>query len=204
MRATKRQRLVLAGLAALALAYGASRSLRLPERGEESLNEPSIGEQAGAPTEIRMTGPAAVPPRRSVAVASRHRVTEPASSPEWPVMLETASEQPPMDLGELLDADSGETRESIALGVDPINIGPALDANDPLAYEPGTPYVPPSNIGDPLDADDPGTSPMAREDPVSIGPSLDADDPQSWDFHQPAPPAVEIGEILEAGTPNNR
>lgn len=202
----KHERLVLVSLAALAFAYGVSRLLRPSEPGEVSLNVPSVGEQAGAPTEIRITEPATVPPHSpvAVAVASGRRVTEPASSPEWPVILEAASDESPRHLGEPLDAGGDEARESIALAADSINIGAALDADDPLAYQLDTPSESPINIGEPLDAGDPGASPMVGEDASVIGPNLDADDPQGWDFDQPVPPAVEIGEILEAGTPNNR
>jgi hypothetical protein len=76
-------------------------------------------------------------------------VAEPVSSREWRIIVETASGQPPMDLGEPLDAGNGEARGLIALALDPISIGPVLDAeDDPLAYELGAPSRSPINIGE--------------------------------------------------------
>jgi hypothetical protein len=194
----------LASLGALVRGYGVSWSLRLSEPRKGWLSVPSVGEQAGALTEFRMTGPAAVPPRTRVSVASGRWVTAPAPSPEWHVMLETASHEPPMDLGEPLDAGNGEVRDSITLALDPISIGPVLDADDPRVSEMHPPSGTSRNIGEPLDADGSGASPMAGGDPIHVGPSLDADDPRGWNFDQPARPTTEIGEILDAGTPRNR
>ncbi len=120
-------------------------------------------------------------------------------------MLEAAFDDPPRHLGEPLDADGGEARESIALlHLDPIDIGPALDADDPLGSEPARPPGPDRYLGEPLDADDPGASPMVDQDSVSIGPNLDADDPQGSDLDQAAVSPIEIGELLDAGAPRTR
>lgn len=203
MHAMGRQRLVLAGLAALALAYGIPRALHLLEPGEGSMSVPSVGEQAGAPSEILVSGSAAVPPRDHASVASGPGVNAPAPGPDWPIMLETAFDDPPRHLGKPLDADGGEARESIALPLDPIDIGPALDADDPLGSVPARPLAPDRILGVPLDAGDPRASPTVDQGSVRIGPNLDADDPQGSDMDQPAVSAIEIGGLLDAGAPRN-
>lgn len=123
-------------------------------------------------------------------------------------MPNIASDDPPRDLGEPLDADDDGASEFLPPEAAPVDIGPALDTLDPPLYEAHGPFEPRGerrvDIGDPLDADDPLGAPTAGEDPISIGPELDTHDQASWEQGHSAFPAAEIGAPLDAGTPQDR
>ena len=173
------RRLAFAGLAALVLAYGASRSLRAPQTGDGPLGVSDIVESARKHTEAVTTIAVADPPPVHAASESDGPRAMPSPSPEWPLMLETPPELKPTDLGEPLDANPEQAWGWFRSAGDAVDIGPALDADDPPADTPGGPTESPLHIGELLDADDPpGYAPdrWARS-PLHIGELLDADAP---------------------------
>jgi hypothetical protein len=191
MRTLSRRGLVLAGgVGAMALAYGLTR-LPLPSESEERSPGPlDAGARAEAPSE-NVAGPATSARRGQVSATA-------------PALFEDVSEEPPMELGEPLNADSSQTEESRAFGRDSVDIGPELDADEPLGYELGSQSAPPRNLGEPLDASGPDALCVVGKESVSIGPDLDADDAQGSDFYHPVPVTVDIGEIKDAGEPMTR
>jgi hypothetical protein len=177
MRMRRWRRLAFAGLAALVLAYGASRSLRAPQTGDGLVGVPDISESAQAHTGARTTTVVAAPPPVHAAPESDGPGAMATPSPEWLLMLETLPNLPPTDLGEPLDADPDEALGWFRSEVDPVDIGPALDADDPPADAPNSPTESLLHIGELLDADDPqGYDPdRASALPLHIGELLDAD-----------------------------
>jgi hypothetical protein len=159
MRMRRLRRLAFAGLAALLLAYGASRSLREPQTGDGPVGVPDIGASARthteAYTEARTTTAVAAPPPVHTASEPDGPGAMPTPSPAWPLMLETPPNHPPTDLGEPLDADPDEVWGWLRSEGDAIEIGPALDADDPPDYAPDRWTTSPLHIGELLDADAP-------------------------------------------------
>lgn len=209
---TKRRRglagLVWASLIVLALAYGVLMSLRLFQPEVGALSWPAPGEPQGEPRESPGSGVADASRFRELEIKSPP-TTASAPAPEWPSMPNIASDDPPRELGEPLDADDAGAPEFLPPEAAPVDIGPALDPQDPPLNEAHGPFEPARgeprvDIGDPLDADDPLGAPTAGEDPISIGPELDANEHGSWEQGHSAFPAAEIGVPLDAGTPKNR
>jgi hypothetical protein len=196
-----RQQLLLVAIAAVSLGYGLTRLPILPEPVKPSLRLTGVSETAGAPTGIPKTVLATVAPSAPVPAEADHGVTAPAPNPEWSTLFEGAPDELPEDLGEPLDADTGDVSESIPFSADRVDIGPTLDADDPLTYERVELSGASNNIGEPMDADDPRVPPIAGEHPVDLGQHIDANDPWGWALSEGESASIEIGVVLDAGSP---
>ena len=161
-----------------------------------------VAGDAATPTDPPTAGLPEVLVTEAKPVEQSARSDMPASNAPWHVMFETASDGPPRDLGEPLDADD-DAPGATGFDADPVDIGPPLDADDPLAQDVYATSPLPVEIGELLDADfEP--PPMAAEDPIQIGSDRDADDHAPRDIDYTDQPAIEIGEVLDAGAPGNR
>ncbi len=199
--------LVWASLIVLALTCGLLMSLRFSQPQPRAPSGPAPSEPQGEPTES--PGSRAANASRSRALDSKSLpITASAPIAESRSMPNIASDDPPLELGEPLDADDDGASEFLPPEAAPVDIGPALDPFDPPLYETRAPIEsrrePRAYIGDTLDADDPWGAPTVGEDPISIGLELDADSPGSSTEGHSAFPAAEIGVPLDAGTPKVR
>lgn len=178
------QRLTLGIIAAVALGIGLMRSPGPSESGGIRAGASADRESAAASIRSGRAEGTAGPTARWQSRAEPHQPTLFVASIDSPELLENESwnGEPPIDLGEPLDADNLWAWEAAQAGEYPIDIGPQLDADDPLTSALDETSGPPRAIGEPLDADDPGSwdSAMALDDPIDIGPTLDADDPHGF------------------------
>jgi hypothetical protein len=101
-----------------------------------------------------------------------HTVEDPS-----PVPINPGVDEPPMEIGEPLDADSAESQAPITDQTEPVEIGEPLDADDALTQETDLTEPSSTEIGLELDADDPdplGFDPI--DDPKAVGPTLSAEE----------------------------
>ena len=202
MKTSKATRRVFATFIALSLVYGVWQLQYLRQTTDGRAGIAGVAGDAGRPTDTPAAGLPEVVLTEGKPDEQSARSDMPAPNASWSVMFETASDGPPRDLGEPLDADD-DAPGANGFDADPVDIGPPLDADDPLTQEVYPTFRSPMEVGELLDADfEP--PPIAAADPIQVGSDRDADDhaPRSIDYTDQH--AIEIGEILDAGAPGNR
>ena len=204
MRRGETRRVGVRAVVALVLGLGAS-LLPLQQAGPGKGGSPPAGpdtEPGREPAPPATLAPRGALSQESAPAARANRA--PVPDPEWPLALDATSDQPPLDVGEHLDADGLDPPLQEEGAQPALDLGPAIDADDPLAYALVTPSrSPPREIGTPLDADTPEMTPLTESGTLGRRGDVATEGAAHSGPAQP-PPSVEIGEALDAGAPRSR
>ena len=126
---------VLAVIAVLTAAYGLTRIEEPSEPGSALSTLPKEGTEVGSPTKLGPSAASTQLSRGSVSVDDAHHATAAVEIADSLVESDAWSEEPPLDIGEFLDAAEDELWSPTVTEDDPVEIGPELDVDDPWAWE---------------------------------------------------------------------